>query len=727
MTTDGWNENDGDEEIDLDAWGDNDLFFQDDDEDVHPPTLAGTDILHETIIQTTNEGPVTNMSGEGWDDLEDLDDAFKDDDDAKEDYHDSSLPLTTTKTTTTLPTQNTTTATTTTASSSSLLQQEIQLYLEQLERLKPSLNAVLMQSVENDNNNNNNNKAYELMEYYSQRPALRNYTIQKELDRMEYTVMTKDGDCVTDKADIAVLLQHDPSLVAHCANQSLLADVLQLCTGPDLLVRPQFLAAAVATQVQFRLDLAAAVVQVHATLALSLPTDQGRWHVATVQVQVVFGCHSPQQAFVEYHIHSIESTIPKEESYQSSLDACVRFVSSMNLHDDDLLAPPEQQQQQPSSKATDFRDLFMQQSQAVLTHSATGLQSAWADMDSVTGLSHKLQQIPRFLPNDVVLEAALEQQEQQPVHRPTSILGGLMRTGFTKLAQSVVLPEEDPSMYTSDSSMVSMKHPPQHDSRSNHNQYASNNPLDRLAQPHSSGNPLDRLVIQPNRAAAPVVHPLDRLTQGQQQRSSRAAPSSIPPNPLDRLAQGHQQRSSHAAPSSILPNPLDRLTQGQQHPSASIAPPNPLDRLTQGQQQRSSNVSSSVPPNSVDRLAQGQHPSASIDPPNLLDRLTQLRSKPSTESSLFASSLPRNNNAASYDDDQEDKVVEDGWDDVDDLDLDDVEEIVVNTNQSVASNHSPLEDRLPPDFKYNPADDIIPTRRRWIDPRPGIRIPRPVR
>jgi hypothetical protein len=599
--TDGWDDDDDNlnlEDSNVDGWGDDDFFFPEDEEEVNvdaPP------------IQDTQ---LTNNDGWG-DDLDSLDG-----------LEEESVP------------------------SSRSLRNEIQQYWEQLEHLQSSLNAVLQSEY------NTPEKAQELFHYYSQRPALREYTIHKELPRMQYTLITADGDVVEDLETMAALLQHDPTLVAHCANQSLLADLLQVCTGPDLLIRPQYLASAVADHVQFRLDLAAAVVQVFATLNVSLPTEQGRWPLATVQVQVVFGCHAQQQQpFVEYHIRSIQRNPTPNE-----LQACVRFLSS---HLEDLQDTPPQLDLPPTTNSgnNNFRDLFLQQSQAVWAQSATGLQSAWKEMDTVTGLSQKL---PRFLPDDVLLEAAAasEHQQQQPVQRPSSILGGFVRTGLTKLAQSVALPDEDPSLYTD----VPMRIPPP-------------NPLDRLTHgpPHASSS----------------SNPLDRLTHGSQH--ARHASSG---NPLDRLT----QMPSNPAPSSqIRVNPLNRLTHGQFDGTSSSAPinSNPLDRLTQLHNQQSHTV-----------------------PINPLDRL--IHQKPSADSTV--SSVLRNDEPNIESDKDKGEVLEEnGWDDVDDLDLDDDE---MDPNHQVTKSTA---DKLPPGYKYNPEDDIIPTRRRWIDPDPGIRIPRPVR
>jgi hypothetical protein len=110
------------------------------------------------------------------------------------------------------------------------------------------------------------------------------------------------------------------------------------------------------------------------------------------------------------------------------------------------------------SQGQNFRDVFLQ-SQNMAAEAAAGMKSAWRDIDAATGFGNKLRQLPAFLPDAAVLEAAeaeehltrvantAKRQQQQSEHRPTSILGGFVRTGLTRLAQSVALPDEDPELY----------------------------------------------------------------------------------------------------------------------------------------------------------------------------------------------------------------------------------------------------------------------------------------
>ena len=180
--------------------------------------------------------------------------------------------------------------------------QELTHYLETLPAHAQSITAVLQAEY------NTPAKAFELQQYYQERPQLLQYTVEKELARMDYTLITPAGDIVTDKTEIAQHFHHhvgaasssqvDAILTPRCANQSLLADIVQVLTGPDRLVRPQYLSAAVASQCKLRVDLAQHVVEIVAALDLSLPsssssgtrTNAARWKIAELAVVVVFVC-----------------------------------------------------------------------------------------------------------------------------------------------------------------------------------------------------------------------------------------------------------------------------------------------------------------------------------------------------------------------------------------------------------------------------------------------------
>jgi hypothetical protein len=132
-----------------------------------------------------------------------------------------------------------------------------------------------------------------------------------------------------------------------------------------------------------------------------------------------------------------------------------------------------------------FRDAYVNELFNTTDVVVDGMKSAWQDFDTATGLVSKLKQLPSLLPSvdpivaydeeyetatmnaSTVLPPAqhhhqhkqqsefpsnhysnaasdLTHQQQKPQrNRPTSLLGGFVRS----LAQSVTLPQEDPSIY----------------------------------------------------------------------------------------------------------------------------------------------------------------------------------------------------------------------------------------------------------------------------------------
>jgi len=340
------------------------------------------------------------------------------------------------------------------------LSQDLESYVLSLPRLSSSIQAVLEAEY------NTPEKALELFDYYVQRPGLTRYTLEKELPRMEYSLYENGRHVTDDKAEIArrmyQLAEADeqqqqrqqfpgpPCVLPRCANQSLVADLLQVCTGPDRLIRPQFMATAAADACRFRLHLSPQyVVQAQSHLSLSLPTDRGRWKVADVLVEVLFVCGSPDQPpYVEFRVVGVQlATGPDHPEWRSQLDGVAEMVSHIHPEDDGAFgeSPFQQQQQQMN-----FRDAFLEQTQSISVATVQGMHSAWKEFDSVAGLSKKLGGMPGFLPDDVLQAAADVTHNHSPIpqqQRPSSILGGFFRSGITKLAQKVTLPDENPGLY----------------------------------------------------------------------------------------------------------------------------------------------------------------------------------------------------------------------------------------------------------------------------------------
>ena len=402
---------------------------------------------------------------------------------------------------------------------------DISKYVKSLDRMLSSINAVL------EFEYNTKKKADELVEYYMCRPQLAEYTRTKELQRMNYKVVLPHGHVETNKDRIlADNLLPDKSIVSRAANQSLLADLLMVITGNDLIVQPQFFAICVATWCQFTIHVAdngADMVDCRAQLSLSLPTEVGdRLDIAQVSVSAIF---SPSNRMIEFKVQKIDVLL---EDF-SQLVGVAEFLKAMGGHSED--------HEEQELSADIYRDAFLENSQRLLSLSSKGMKSALMQMDSVVNIKGKLERISNFIPGNDQLQAAEEEarayaenmkkrssrppppprpsissfilgadqllaaeeeakayaenmkrpfiprtgqllaaeqgakviaQQQQPNHsfprplqdpsvsdfesksniqinaesRPTSILGGFVRSGWKTLAKSVV-PDDDPAIY----------------------------------------------------------------------------------------------------------------------------------------------------------------------------------------------------------------------------------------------------------------------------------------
>ena len=371
------------------------------------------------------------------------------------------------------------------------LARELESYVRSLPHMLSSINAIL------EFEYNTPEKSQELQDYYTSRVNLAGYTREKELERMEYLVYLPYGHIETNKAQIAELLP-DESLISRCSNQSLLADLLQVMTGSDLLVRPQYLASCYAHWCQFKIHFGedrGGMVHCQAKLQLSLPTSSGpRLTVAEVSAMVVF---IPNQPMVEYHLTTIDLLLDDEDF--AKLTGTAEFISAIEGHLDEF---PGQDQRRDGN----FRDNFVENSQIFFTQSTKGMKSALQQMESVANIQQKLNLLSKLLPDTEHVLAAEEEAMAYAAHeqhrrnnqfprpppdqsfagqtanptpvehstnnrfprppetgpkmhpppsqpsgesqRPKSILGGLMRSGLSRLAKTVTIPEDqDPAIY----------------------------------------------------------------------------------------------------------------------------------------------------------------------------------------------------------------------------------------------------------------------------------------
>lgn len=590
------------------------------------------------------------------------------------------------------------------------LRQDLEAYLIQLPMLQSSMNALLQAEY------NTPEKASELVAYYMDRPALTEYTIEKELARLEYSMLlpcqqvgSQTPQLVQDKNEIAkhIIASQQFSLLGRCANQSLLADILQVITGPDRLIRPQFMATAVADACRFRLDMQQDIVLAQAQLGLTIPTEQGRWKVGELMVQIIFR-PNPQQPFVEYRIQDIDSSfLGDRSSYSSQLASAVDLLSSLH---------PDEDQVNDGPVGQDFRDAFLQQSQNMLLNSAEGMHSAWKEFEAVTGLRNKFNQLPGFLPADVVQAAEEANPLSPPQQRPTSILGGLVRTGFSQLAKKVALPDEDPTVYQDweEQQRPSAQAAPR--------LYHTTTPPNLKPKKVPEGGHQLLSHIRP-----PTIHE----TSG-----DPVALRPIPPTLTD-TGMIPTQHVSTAPPDTKVCDRPAAAPQAQPHKPQ---PFSALDRL--------SDLSVPQTESSLDPAKSRQHTTPQTQKPqpfSALDRLTDL---PASQSQTHQSrnqrflpdrSSPRMQSVSNVTDCVSPNVVQDGWEeDIEDFESDnDKEEATDINSKKEVKDLSPLSarkqsvgvssqlliesQRLPSDFLYDPKTGIAPTRTRWVNPIPGSR------
>jgi hypothetical protein len=688
----------------------------------------------------------TNQSG-GW---EDDDDLFGDEDKSAEQSNKSSSR----------PMQQPA-APEPTPSNSSKQQKiflELQSYLRSLSLMVSSINAVLEYEY------NTPEKAQELVDYYAGREKLAEYTRTKELPRMDYSVVLPHGHIETDKQKIADNFLPDDSLISRCSNQSLLADLLQVIIGPDLLVRPQYLAICVAHWCKFTIHLGerGGMVECNCHLHLSLPTADGqRLNVAQLKVAIVF---APDQPMVQYRVVDIEVS----EIDSSKLQSVVEFLQMMEGHFDEVPGHEDDVNAQ-STPADMFRDHFVENSSKLFSQSTQGMKSALQEMGSIVNLQSKFNMVKRFIPDaDVMLAAEqeavamAEAQRQQtafprpppqgpPSHatgprppsapssggdRPKSILGGMFRTGWSKLALSVALPDEDPSIYGAPSTQPQLYRPNESAQPSLYRREESTQPLPLHTEaPHrqlqdvlpAQHQPPRKLPMKeapvPQHHVSPVHAPVET-----KQRSPLHQPGVAP------LAfPQHEILSETIRPPASPPGSISKSFSSELH-----SPSQKEDQPMSPQQSYEAWLSSQS--ESIDSSLQLSPPKVHLSPPLAEQALSPSQSYEAWLGKQTATQdTPRSPTALPsppiY---LLQKEVQEGWeqDDIIDDSLVDEERKDVAPNmekaptpeKSVAETPAALTPPRPPrqikprefivNVEYNPDDDLIETRRRWVNPRP---------
>ncbi|KAL7559426.1 hypothetical protein ACA910_009986 [Epithemia clementina (nom. ined.)] len=287
---------------------------------------------------------------------------------------------------------------------------ELRQYFEILPHLPSSINALLEAE-----HNSNPEKAWDLVRYYQERPGLADYTLKKELPRMHYTWMDPfTGEPIQDdKAAISHLLLQEVksnphSILPRCANQSLLADLMEYLSSSsdqqqqDGLIQQRFHMASQTERVEFILEPADATVLVKAVLQLCLPhPSRGMLPVASLRVSCQF---APNIPLWHYHLESIVPSaaimeaINNVDQYNPLLLEVSHFLQELTLHED--------VGDQCSTQGGDenFRDAFLHQT----------AMDVWNQIKLAGRVSSQTLSNHFSLPSDDLLEQArLEEEEAQ--------------------------------------------------------------------------------------------------------------------------------------------------------------------------------------------------------------------------------------------------------------------------------------------------------------------------
>ena len=174
-----------------------------------------------------------------------------------------------------------------------------QLFADKIRRYESDLRSPLFHSYLNKTVQDVLPSSNEIMKYYETRPELAQYTIEKELHRMNYTVITKDGTRLTDLEKIRTYHEQSSKssddnkddLILRAANQSILGDIVVALTSEDGLIRPQFEASTTVNNVTLVLDFSREkpTARAKCLLNLSIPSSDGeRLSLVKFIVEVYF-------------------------------------------------------------------------------------------------------------------------------------------------------------------------------------------------------------------------------------------------------------------------------------------------------------------------------------------------------------------------------------------------------------------------------------------------------
>ena len=236
---------------------------------------------------------------------------------------------------------------------------------------------------------------------------------------MDYLVIT-DHDQHIDKDEIQLYVettsdQRDATedLLWRASNQSLLADLIAALTGDDRLIRQSMMITAVADSCKFELNLAAGGgsnrgVAVMSDLILSIPFSQGegphnsRLELGKVKARVIF---VPGLQQLKYSIVQATSLIlPEDERLRKAAASLERDLAELGIIGDSV---PHVDQLSRTAH-DDLRDQFL----ATVSTGASGLSSAFRELDTVTNLSGKLGWLKNAMPSLPTAEAIAQSEAE---------------------------------------------------------------------------------------------------------------------------------------------------------------------------------------------------------------------------------------------------------------------------------------------------------------------------
>jgi hypothetical protein len=188
----------------------------------------------------------------------------------------------------------------------------------------PAINASIQQ--------NRLSSASDMIAYYESRPEMKEFTLTKELHRLQYTLYTPTGDKITDPDQIANYemenrgqeTSQDHELLWRAANQSLFGDVICCLTSATGLIRPQLACGSFVDDCSIVIDLShdSPFVRAECYVNASIPSEDGeRLAMAGVVISVYFCptvgkelqaavlCVSPSPRLTEEQVHGAAKSL----------------------------------------------------------------------------------------------------------------------------------------------------------------------------------------------------------------------------------------------------------------------------------------------------------------------------------------------------------------------------------------------------------------------------------